>query len=94
MVERTVPVGSSLKALRRLRRSGLLSRAFRAGDSDAQRSMVARRDAYLSLSVGMPWQERLALAAIGRDKYWARVRLEKARAAVQAQVQRELDQTR
>jgi hypothetical protein len=53
-----------------------------------------RWKAYKSLSVGMPWQERLALAAIGRDKYNAARKLEKQRAAAQAQLERELEQTR
>ena len=94
MVRRTVPMGTSSRARQRFRRSSLLSRAFRLGNRDAAWSLITRHRAYLSLSVGMPWQERLALAAIGRDKYNAARKLEKERAAAQERLQRELDQTR
>ena len=68
MVKRTVPVGASKGAMKRLRRCSLLSRAFRAGDASAAFSLTRRHRAYLSLSVGMPWQERLALANAARAR--------------------------
>ncbi len=68
MVVRTVPMGASLGALKRLRRISLLSRAFTLGDRKAQQSLSARGAAYLSLSVGMPWPERLALANAARAR--------------------------
>ena len=94
MVVRTVPIGTSRRARERVRRSALLSLAFRQGNVKAAWRLITRGRAYRSLSVGMPWRERLALAAIGRDKYNARRRLEKERAAVQERLQRELEQTR
>ncbi len=94
MVVRRVPVGSSLSAMKRLRRSSRESRAWLLRDSGAATSLRTRFRAYLSLSVGMPWQERLRLAGIARDAYWARKRAEKAQAAAQERLQRELDQTR
>ena len=55
-------------ALRGLRKAALLSRAFRDGDSDSRFSLVQRWRAYLSLSVGMPWPERLAMANAARAR--------------------------
>ncbi len=55
-------VGSSVSARKRLRRASLLSRAFSAGDKRAAKRLFFRGLAYRSLEVGMPWQERLALA--------------------------------
>jgi hypothetical protein len=80
--------------MKRLRRSARDSRALLLGDGSVSQSLRQRWKAYRSLSVGMPWPERLALAAIGRDKYNARRKLEKAQAAAQAQLERELEQSR
>ena len=56
--------------------------------------MRQRWKAYKSLSVGMPWPERLALANAARARNIAARKAEKERAAVEERLQRELDQTR
>ena len=83
MVPRTIPAGSTLSARKRLRRVSLLSRAFREGDRAAGHSLVARFNAYLSLSVGMPWPERLALANAARTRNKAARELAKTKADAQ-----------
>ena len=82
------------KSLERMRRASLLSRAFRLGDRDAQMRLHQRHCCYLSLSTGMPWPERLALANAARARNIAARKLEKERTAVEERLQRELDQTR
>lgn len=79
MVERTVPVGASRTSLRRLNVAGQNSRAFRLGDYDARFSLIQRHRAYLSLSTGMPWPERLqlAMAASARNREARRIQAEK-----------------
>ena len=94
MVKRTVVQGSSQRALRRLRRSALLARALLARDSSARLPLFQRWRAYLSLSVGMPWPERLALANAARARNVAARKLEKERTAAQAGDRKLLEQTR
>src|SRR6516164_6282172 len=44
------------------------SRLFRSGDPTAAKSLFLRSAAFHSLSVGMPWQERLARANAARKR--------------------------
>jgi hypothetical protein len=90
MVRRTVPMGTSLRACRRMRRASRESRNFRSFGL----RLMKRGYAYLSLSVGMPWQERLKLANAARARNLETRRQDKERAAAQELLQRELDQTR
>jgi len=73
--------GSSKKALQRARRASLNSRAFRAGSFEAWKSLASRYHAYLSLAVGMPWQERLALANEARKRHRAARKMREAKEA-------------
>ena len=57
-------------------------------------SLTQRARAYRSLSTGMPWQERLALAAIGRDRYNAARKAAAAKSKAQSQDKLLLEQTR
>ena len=62
MVNRTVFQGCSRRARQRRRRASLLSREWNMGSVHACQILSQRHRGYLSLSVGMPWQERIALA--------------------------------
>jgi hypothetical protein len=74
---------SSRMSLRRWRKARSNGAAWRAGDSDARFSLIQRWRAFQSLKVGMPWQERLALANKARARNLARRRREKAKAALE-----------
>jgi hypothetical protein len=91
---RTVFPTTSLKSARRVRRATLLSRAFRLGDGAARFSLQQRHCGFLSLSSGMPWPERLALANAARARNVAARKLEKERTAAQAGDRKLLEQTR
>lgn len=83
MIIRTVFPTTSPKSERRVGLASQLSHEFRGGSVDAQFRLAQRYRAYLSLSVGMPWQERLALANEARARNLVRRRREKARAALE-----------
>jgi len=76
-------VGTSKMANKRKRKASLLSRLWRLGDAQAGFRLSRRQSAYLSLMTGMPWQERLRLAAIGSAKHNAEKRLLKAKQEAQ-----------
>ena len=59
---------SSRMSLRRWRKARSNGAAWRAGDSGARFSLIQRWRAFRSLKVGMPWQERLALANEARKR--------------------------
>jgi hypothetical protein len=80
MVIRTVQVGTSRNALRRRRRSSLLSREWSAGSIHARQILSQRHRGFLSLSVGMPWQQRLELANAARKRNREARAVEKAKA--------------
>lgn len=67
-------------AQKRVRKASQESRKLAAGESH---NLFERRIAYLSLSVGMPWQERLKLANAARAR---NVAARKAAAAKQAEL--------
>lgn len=68
MVVRTVFPSSSARSLIRKRKSSRASLAFKLGNSAARFLLHQRHRAYLSLSVGMPWQQRLELANAARKR--------------------------
>jgi len=68
MVVRTVFPSTNPQSLYRQRKAGLNARAFRGGDSAARLALINRLRGYLSLSVGMPWPERLKLANAARAR--------------------------
>jgi hypothetical protein len=79
---KTVKPGSSRVSDRRWRKARLLGAAWRAGDSDARFSLIQRWRAFLSLKVGMPWQERLALANEARERNAQTKHRERAKTAL------------
>ena len=62
MVKRTVFPTLSKKSQRRVKKASVLSQMFRQGDRDAWFRLSRRHRGFLSLSVGMPWDERLRRA--------------------------------
>jgi hypothetical protein len=67
-------------SLYRQRRSSRLSAEWHAGSSEARFSLVQRSHAYMSLAVGMPWQQRLELAMAARKRNQEARKVEKAKA--------------
>lgn len=94
MVARTVFPTASLASQRRSRKASLLSLLLKAGDKDAAYRFAQRRRGFLSLSVGTPLLDRIAMANAARARNQEARRLEKERAAAAELLQRELDQTR
>jgi len=80
MVTRTVDAGCSKAGLYRQRRSSLLSARLSAGDSSAAFRLSRRFRGFLSLSVGMPWQQRIELANAARKRNREARAQEKAKA--------------
>ena len=81
MVQRLVFPSTNKKSLERARRSTLNAAAFRSGSGEAKFRLSRRYLAYLSLSVGMPWQQRLELANAARKRNQEKRKQDKEKAA-------------
>ena len=81
VVKRNVFPTSNEMSLWRMRRASLLSAEYKAGSRRARGRLSQRHRGYLSLSVGMPWQQRLELANAARKRNQEARKLEQAKAS-------------